>query len=142
MDKRNIMILVFVVLTLSFTRFSICQDVKTDNVQQPQIKLTPINAGGNEFPLLEIQSSVGYKVEILSDTPDNLRVTITGPVKLKQISETVFEVTLKLVKSEKSFNKWCKSKEAPYSVTFDVAVKDATTNKTDSKTGTFTFGKW
>jgi|WetSurMetagenome_2_1015567.scaffolds.fasta_scaffold15751_4 hypothetical protein len=144
MDKKIFALLVFVLITFTFVQYSFCQEVVVDTVvnQQSKILLTPINAGGNDASLRDIQKSAGYKVEIISGNPKLLKVEISGPVVFKEISDGVGEITLKLLNSEAEFDNWIKSKDAPYKVSFTITAKDVRDLYTVSETGTFTFGKW
>jgi hypothetical protein len=144
MDKKFFIILVFVVMAFTFGQYSFCQEVVVDTVvnQQPKIVLTPLNAGGNDASLRDIQKSAGYKVEITEGSPKAIMVEFSGPVTIKQLSETDCEVTLKLLDSEEAFNNWIKSKDAPFKVNFTVTAKDTHHTYSISETGTFTFGKW
>jgi len=141
MDKRIFLILAFVLFSFTFVRYSVCQQ-DTSTIKPPQLIFVPINPGGQDFSLNTIQNNVGYRVEILYDHPERLDIKFTGPVIIKQISTTVYEVNLKLLNSEAEFDEWIKSKDAPYLASFTVSVKDAATSLTLNSSALFTFGKW
>jgi hypothetical protein len=140
MNKKTFLIFAFAMLTFSFGQYLFCQEVNIDTVLK--IKITPLNAGGDDFSLRDIQKSAGFKVEIITDNPKAVAVEFSGPVTIKQITETECEVTLKFLGSEAEFDKWTKSKDAPYKVSFTVTLKDVYGKLLASDLGIFTFGKW
>ena len=139
MNRKIFAIFVVALFALVFANYSFCQQ---DSVTSPsvQIKIVPINAGGNDFSLNELQKDPGFAVIITSGNPKFVQVTISGPVKTEQLSVTC-EVTLKLLDSEEAFKEWIKGKEAPYKVSFTVQAKDVRGTLLASDVGVFTFGK-
>lgn len=141
MNRKIFAIFVVALFALVFANYSFCQQ---DSVTSPsaQIKIVPINAGGNDFSLSELQKSAGYKIEIITANPKAVAVEISGPVKTNQITDLSFEVTLSLLGSQAAFDKWIKDKEAPYSTSFTITLKDTRGSVLNSVVGVFTFGKW
>jgi hypothetical protein len=115
----------------------------TKQKQAPKIDIQKVGPGGGEASLRSVQNSVGYRVTVVSNNPGDLDVKISGPVSTKQVSSTVFDVTLTLLGSEAAFEAWSKGKDAPYKASFTISVKDKYNPKFSlSQIGVFTFGKW
>jgi hypothetical protein len=115
----------------------------TKQKQAPKIDIQKVGPGGSDATLRSVQNSVGFRVTIVSTNPGDLDVKIGGPISTKQVSPTVFDVTLTLLGSEAAFDAWSKNKESPYKASFTVSVKDKYNPKFSlSQIGVFTFGKW
>ena len=115
----------------------------TKQKQAPKIDIQKVGPGGPDASLRSVQNSVGYRVTIVSNNPGDLDVKISGPVSTKQVSSTVFDVTLTLLGSEAAFDAWSKGKDSPYKASFTVSVKDKFNPKFSiSQIGVFSFGKW
>jgi hypothetical protein len=115
----------------------------TKQKQPPKIDIQKVGPGGGDASLRSVQNSVGFRVTVVSNNPGDLDVKISGPVSTKQVSSTVFDVTLTLLGSEAAFEAWSKGKDAPYKASFTVSVKDKYNSKFSlSQIGVFTFGKW
>jgi hypothetical protein len=111
--------------------------------QAPKIDIQKVGPGGGDATLRSVQNSVGFRVTIVSNNPGDLDVKISGPISTKQVSPTVFDVTLTLLGSEAAFDAWSKGKDAPYKASFTISVKDKYNPKFSlSQIGVFTFGKW
>lgn len=112
----------------------------TKQKQSPKIDIQKVGPSGS---LRTIQNSVGYRVTIVSNNPGDLDVKISGPVTTKQVSPTVFDVTLALLGSEAAFDAWTKGKSEPYKASFTVSVKDKFNPRFSiSQIGVFSFDKW
>jgi hypothetical protein len=120
------------------------KDVKsTKEKQTPKIDIQKVGPGGPDATLRSVQNSIGFRVTIVSNYPGDLDVKINGPVSIKQVSSTQFDITLTLLGSETAFDAWSKGKEEPYRTNFTVSVKDKYNPKQSiSQIGVFTFGKW
>ena len=115
---------------------------RTKENQVPQISITRVGSGGEDASLRSVQNSVGFRVGIIDDFPQNLDVNFSGPVTTKQVGPTTFDVTLNLLGSQQAFDSWTKGKDSPYRVSFTVHVKDRLNPKHDLRqAGTFIFGK-
>ncbi|MFA5404067.1 MAG: hypothetical protein WC358_03955 [Ignavibacteria bacterium] len=115
----------------------------TKQKQAPKIDIQKVGPGGSDASLRSVQNSIGFRVTIVSNNPGDLDVKISGPVSTKQVSPTVFDVTLQLLGSEAAFDAWSKSKDSPYKASFTVSVKDKYNPKFSiSQIGVFSFGKW
>jgi hypothetical protein len=112
----------------------------TKQKQAPKIDIQKVGPSGS---LRQVQNAIGFRITIVSNNPGDLDVKISGPVSTKQVSPTVFDVTLSLLGSEAAFDAWSKGKDAPYKATFTVSVKDKYNPKFSiSQVGVFTFEKW
>lgn len=115
----------------------------TKQKQAPKIDIQKVGPGGPDASLRSVQSSVGFRVTIVSSNPGDLDVKISGPVSTKQVSATVFDVTLTLLGSQTAFDAWSKGKDEPFRASFTVSVKDKYNPKFSiSQMGVFSFGKW
>ena len=98
---------------------------------------------GEEVSVRSLQSTVGYRVTIMDDQPGQLDVKFTGPVSVKQAGPLVYDVTLKLFGSKTEFENYSENRDAPYTVSFQVNVKDQiATQHSVSQSGAFQFGEW
>jgi hypothetical protein len=115
----------------------------TKQKQAPKIDIQKVGPGGPDASLRSVQGSVGFRVTIVSSNPGDLDVKISGPVSTKQVSATVFDVTLTLLGSQAAFDSWSKGKDEPYRASFTVSVKDKYNSKFSiQQMGVFSFGKW
>jgi hypothetical protein len=115
----------------------------TKQKQAPKIDIQKVGPGGPDASLRSVQGSVGFRVTIVSSNPGDLDVKISGPVSTKQVSATVFDVTLTLLGSQAAFDSWSKGKDEPYKASFTVSVKDKYNPKFSiQQMGVFSFGKW
>jgi phosphoribosyl-dephospho-CoA transferase len=115
----------------------------TKQKQAPKIDIQKVGPGGPDASLRSVQGSVGFRVTIVSSNPGDLDVKISGPVSTKQVSATVFDVTLTLLGSQAAFDAWTKGKDEPYKASFTVSVKDKYNPKFSiQQMGVFSFGKW
>ena len=118
-------------------------DTKATRQNKPQVvTISRMGPSGPDASLRQVQGSVGFRVEITDDFPGQLDIKFDGPVSVKQMGGTTFDVTLNLLSSESAFDNWSKNREAPYKATFKVTVKDKISGHTETQGGTFTFGKW
>jgi hypothetical protein len=119
-------------------------DIKSTKENKiPQISITRIGSSGENVPLRTVQSTTGFRVEIIDDFPGQLDIKFDGPVKVVQSGPTTFDVTLNFLSSENAFDSWSKDKDSPYKVSFFVNVQDKLNPAHKIKLGqTFVFGKW
>ena len=98
---------------------------------------------GEEVSIRSLQSTVGYRVTLSDDFPGQLDVNFSGPVTVKQSGPLVYDITLNFLSSKSAFDNFTENREAPYSVSFQVIVKDKiATQQSVSQSGVFQFGEW
>jgi len=117
-------------------------DTKSINKKPPpEITMTRLAPSGEEVSLRTIQSQVGYRVSIRDLAPDQLKVNISGPVRVTQSGAGVYDITLAFLSSKSAFDNYTEGKDEPYSVGFNVTVVDAAGTKI-TRNGQFVFGDW
>lgn len=117
-------------------------DTKAINKKPPpEISMTRLAPSGDEVSLRTIQSQVGYRIAIRDLAPDQLKVNISGPVRVTQSGAGVYDVTLAFLTSKSAFDNYTEGKDDPYSVGFNVTVVDAAGTKI-TRNGQFVFGEW
>ena len=107
----------------------------------PQIVMTRLAPSGPDVSLRSIQNQVGYRIQISDIAPEQLKVNVSGPVKVTQTGSGIFDVTLNFLTSKSSFDNYAEGKDSPYTVSFTVSVVDAAGTKI-SRQGQFVFGDW
>ena len=129
--------------SLTFKRGGVSKTVATIENAKPKILMQRLVPSGEEVSIRTIQSTVGYRVTIVDDNPGQLDVKFTGPVNVKQSGPLVYDVTLNFLGSKTAFENYADSRDAPYTVTFQVTVKDKiATQHTIIQSGAFQFGEW
>ncbi len=107
----------------------------------PEISMQRLAPSGEGVSLRNIQSQVGYRITIKDIAPEQLKVTISGPVRVTQPGAGVYDVTLNFLTSKSAFDSFTEGKDEPYSVAFTVNVVDAAGNKI-TRQGVFQFTEW
>lgn len=107
----------------------------------PEVIVTRLAPSGEGVSLRNIQSQVGYRVSIKDIAPEQLKVTVSGPVRVTQSGPGTYDITLNFLTSKSAFEAFTEGKEEPYSVAFTVTVVDAAGNKI-TRQGMFVFSEW
>ncbi len=107
----------------------------------PQITMTRLAPSGDGVSLRAIQNQVGYRIQISDIAPEQLKVNVSGPVKVTQSGSSTFDVTLSFLTSKSAFDNFTEGKDSPYVVSFNVSVVDAAGTKI-SRQGQFSFSEW
>ncbi len=105
------------------------------------VSMQRLAPSGEGVSLKAIQSSVGYRITIDDDFPDQLEVKFTGPVIVKQNGNT-YDVTLNFMTSKSQFDKYTENLDSPYSVSFNIMVTDKISKKVVSRQGVFQFSEY
>ncbi len=116
--------------------------VSTKENAKPKLNIQRLVNIGPDASLRSMQSVTGYRITVTDDFPDQLEVNITGPVKFKQASSDTYDVTLNFLQSKSAFDNYTENREAPYTATFQVIVKDKISGHTVQQSGIFQFGEW
>jgi hypothetical protein len=116
--------------------------VTTKPNEKPKISLQRLVPAGENVSVRAIQGTVGYRVTISDDFPGNLDVNFSGPVTVNQSGPNTYDVTLNFLKSKTAFDNYTDNKDAPYSVGFQVSLKDKYAGHSLTQTGVFQFGEW
>ncbi len=129
--------------TLTFKTGGTTKTVTTTENSKPKIIMQRLVPAGEDVSLRSLQQTVGYRVTITDDTPGQLDVKFTGPVTVKQSGTMVYDVTLNLLGSKTAFENFTDNRDSPYTVTFQVTVKDKiATQQSLTQIGAFQFGEW
>lgn len=116
--------------------------INTKPNEKPKISLQRLVPAGENVSIRSIQGTVGYRVTISDDFPGNLDVNFSGPVTVNQSGPNTYDVTLNFLKSKTAFDNYTDNKESPYSVGFQVSLKDKIAGHALTQTGVFQFGEW
>ena len=110
--------------------------------EKPKIGFQTVGSMGENARVTALQSSVGFRVTITDDFPGQLDVKFSGPVTVKQVSATVYDVTMNAFSSKGAFDNFTDGKESPYSVGFTVSVTDKIAGHKITGQNSFRFGEW
>lgn len=129
--------------SLTFKGGGVSKTVSTKENVKPKVTMQRLVSAGEEVSVRNLQSTVGYRVTISDDYPGQLDVKFSGPVSVKQSGPLVYDVTLNFLNSKSAFDNFTESREAPFSVSFQISVKDRiATQHNVSQSGVFQFGEW
>ncbi len=129
--------------SLIFKGGGVSKTVSTKENMKPKIAMQRLVSAGEDVSVRNLQSTVGYRVTISDDFPGQLDVKFSGPVTVKQSGPLVYDVTLNFLNSRSAFDNFTENREAPYSVSFQINVKDRiATQHNVSQSGVFQFGEW
>lgn len=129
--------------SLIFKGGGVSKTVSTKENMKPKIAFQRLVPAGEDVSVRNLQSTVGYRVTISDDFPGQLDVKFSGPVTVKQSGPLVYDVTLNFLNSRSAFDNFTENREAPYSVSFQINVKDRiATQHNVSQSGVFQFGEW
>jgi hypothetical protein len=106
------------------------------------LALQPVKAGNEDMKLRELQSTVGWRLKINDDFPDQIEVKFRGPVKVESKGNGVYDITLSLCSNKEQFDRMFETKNAPYSVSFDITATDKLSAKSITQQRSFQFGEW
>ena len=129
--------------SLTFKRGGVSKTVSTKENAKPKIMMQRLVSSGEDVSIRSLQSTVGYRITLTDDFPGQLDVKFSGPVTVKQAGSLVYDVTLNFLGSKAAFDNYTDSREAPYSVSFQINVTDKiATQHIVSQSGVFQFGEW
>lgn len=129
--------------SLTFKRGSVSKTVSTKENSKPKISMQRLAPSGEDVSVRTLQKTVGYRVTISDDFPGQLDIKFSGPVTAKQAGNLVYDITLNLFGSQAAFDNYTSNRESPYSVSFQVTIKDQiATQQSVSQSGVFQFGEW
>ncbi|MBK8383220.1 MAG: hypothetical protein IPL16_15310 [Ignavibacteria bacterium] len=129
--------------SLTFKGGGVSKTVSTKENVKPKVTMQRLVSAGEEVSVRNLQSTVGYRVTISDDYPGQLDVKFSGPVSVKQSGPLVYDVTLNFLNSKSAYDNFTENREAPFSVSFQISVKDKiATQQNVSQSGVFQFGEW
>ena len=128
--------------SLTFKRGGVSRTISTKDNTKPKIMMQRLVSAGEDVSVRSLQSTVGYRVTLTDDFPGQLDVKFSGPVSVKQAGPLVYDVTFNFLGSKSAFDNFTENREAPYSVSFQINVKDKIASHNISQSGVFQFGEW
>lgn len=129
--------------SLTFKGGGVSKTVSTKENVKPKVTMQRLVSAGEDVSVRNLQSTVGYRVTISDDYPGQLDVKFSGPVSVKQSGPLVYDVTLNFLNSKPAYDNFTENREAPFSVSFQISVKDRiATQHNVSQSGVFQFGEW
>lgn len=128
--------------SLTFKRGTISKTVSTRENSKPKISMDRLVPAGEDVSVRSLQSTVGYRITLSDDFPGQLDVKFNGPVTVKQSGPLVYDVTLNLFGSKAAFDNFSENRESPFSVSFQIIVKDNLASHSVTQSGIFQFGDW
>ncbi|MBK9403069.1 MAG: hypothetical protein IPN57_00830 [Ignavibacteria bacterium] len=129
--------------SLTFKGGGVSKTVSTKENVKPKVTMQRLVSAGEDVSVRNLQSTVGYRVTISDDYPGQLDVKFSGPVSVKQSGPLVYDVTLNFLNSKSAYDNFTENREAPFSVSFQISVKDRiATQHNVSQSGVFQFGEW
>lgn len=116
------------------------QVLKVDKNKPPEIKIETVSSKMNSRKIYvqELQRTTTYKVTILDERPDQIKVNSSGPISItgpltNSSGQLIYNVTLKVAPNENSFNEWMektnplKESDGRYKVNFFIIASDQRT---------------
>ena len=128
--------------SVTFKQGEQSKTVSTKENEKPSIKLTRLVPAGEDVSVRRLQSTTGYRIEINDDFPGQLDVNFSGPVTVKQAGELTYDITLNFLRSQSQFENYTDGKDSPYTVGFQISVKDKIAGHSLTQSGIFQFGEW
>lgn len=111
----------------------------TKTNEQPIINFTRVNGSKK---LTELQRTVGYRVTIQDDFIDQLDIKIAGSIRVAQVGNGVYDITLSAFSSEAAFDRYADMSEEPYKTLFTVSVTDKVSHQSITRVGIFEYEEW
>lgn len=128
--------------SLTFRSGSATRTVTTKPNGKPKISMDRLVPAGEDVSVRSLQTTTGYRITISDDFPGQLDVNFNGPVKINQSGPLTYDVTLNFLGSKSAFDNFTENRDSPYSVTFQINIKDKLAQHTVTQSGVFQFGEW
>jgi hypothetical protein len=110
--------------------------------EKPKVNMQRVASMGEDTRVSYLQSSTGYRVTISDDFPGQLEVKFNGPVTVKTVNASTFDVTMNAFGSKSAFDNYTDGKDSPYSVGFTVSITDKIAGHKVTGQNSFIFGEW
>jgi hypothetical protein len=128
--------------TVVITAGSVNKTVSTLPNQKPKISFQRVATMDGDARVTQLQHSVGYRVTVQDDFPDQLDIKVSGPVTIKEVAPGVIDVTMNAFSSKAAFDNFTDGKTSPYTIGFNVVVKDKIAPHSVTGQQSFYFGEW
>ena len=110
--------------------------------EKPKVGMQRVASMGEETRVSYLQSNTGYRVTISDDFPGQLDIKFNGPITVKTVNATTFDVTMNAFGSKSAFDNFTDGKDSPYSVGFTVSITDKIAGHKVTGQNSFIFGEW
>ena len=110
--------------------------------EKPKVSMQRVASMGEETRVSYLQGNTGYRVQISDDFPGQLDIKFNGPITVKTVNATTFDVTMNAFGSKSAFDNFTDNKDSPYSVGFTVSVTDKIAGHKVTGQNSFIFGEW
>jgi hypothetical protein len=110
--------------------------------EKPKVSMQRVASMGEETRVSYLQSNTGYRVQISDDFPGQLDIKFNGPITVKTVNATTFDVTMNAFGSKSAFDNFTDNKDSPYSVGFTVSITDKIAGHKVTGQNSFIFGEW
>lgn len=110
--------------------------------EKPKVSMQRVASMGEETRVSYLQSNTGYRVTISDDFPGQLDIKFNGPVTVKTVNASTFDVTMNAFGSKSAFDNFTDGKDAPYSVGFTISITDKIAGHKVTGQNSFIFGEW
>jgi hypothetical protein len=131
--------------SITYKKGNQSKTVKTIKNSKPAITLQRLAPSGEDVSIRRIQSTTGYRITITDDVLNQLNVSFSGNVSVKDkstSSKLVYDVTLQFLSSKQQYERYTESRDEPYTVGFNVVVSDKIAGHNITRKGIFIFGEW
>lgn len=119
------------------------RNVSTRENKPPQIQVQQMATMGADARISSLQSTVGFRVTVTDDFPDQVEVSISGPISKKEAGSKVYDIYLNYIHSKDEFDRFTQTRgDPPYQVAFTVTVTDRIAPHKVSRSIPFVFGDW
>jgi hypothetical protein len=110
--------------------------------EKPKVSMQRVASMGEETRVSYLQSNTGYRVTISDDFPGQLDIKFNGPVTVKTVNASTFDVTMNAFGSKSAFDNFTDGKDSPYSVGFTISISDKIAGHKVTGQNSFIFGEW
>ena len=110
--------------------------------EKPKVGMQRVASMGEETRVSYLQSNTGYRVTISDDFPGQLEVKFNGPITVKTVNASTYDITMNAFGSKSAFDNFTDGKDSPYSVGFTVSITDKIAGHKVTGQNSFIFGEW
>ncbi len=128
---------------ITITSGNVSKTVNVKENKKPSISFQRVSSMGEDVRVTSLQRSVGFRVTVTDDFPEQLNVQFSGGVTVKEVGIGVYDITMNAFGSRSAYESYTNNKESPYNVGFTITVTDRIAqNHKITGQQTFTFGEW
>jgi hypothetical protein len=127
---------------ITITSGSISKTINVKENKKPQISFQRVTSMGEDAKVSHLQRSVGFRVTVTDDFPEQLNVQFSGGVTVKEVGVGVYDITMNAFGSRSAYESYIENKQEPYSIGFTVSVTDKLAGHKMTVQNQFQFGEW